>query len=359
MSLPAFSQGSSGCPIPQAGPGTFTLFWITDTQYLSEYNLALFNQTTQWIADNYAACNGKMVIHTGDIVNDWDAPSEWANANKAMSILLDAGIPYTWDAGNHDFCGPPSDSGVAQPCPSSGPSYFGDEYDAFNATVVASKEARNWVGSSDDGKDTAVNFTANSSTFLIINIEYNGLAELPWVDGLLSQYPTARVIIATHAYMNDTGGIPGWDRAIIHDFTGNLTAMMNADPNVFLTMNGHYDECGTLVTDPCFHHQTGSGSRWDVMFNRQELDPVKKSYIGAASVTTITVSLANDEAHVNTFDLLTGTPTIVPGYSYSLELGFSPLVCSPTLTLTASTQAVCPAPKHRLTHALPKGDTAV
>ncbi len=44
-----------------------------------------------------------MVIHTGDIVNDEANQTEWANANESMSMLLNNGIPYCWDAGNHDY----------------------------------------------------------------------------------------------------------------------------------------------------------------------------------------------------------------------------------------------------------------
>ena len=42
------------------------------------------------------------MIHTGDIVEHGDVQAEWENANEAMSILLQNGIPYTWCAGNHD-----------------------------------------------------------------------------------------------------------------------------------------------------------------------------------------------------------------------------------------------------------------
>lgn len=59
------------CPASQAIAGsktTFSLFWITDTQFLSDSNPGLFKNATQWIAKYYSACNGRMVIHTGDIV---------------------------------------------------------------------------------------------------------------------------------------------------------------------------------------------------------------------------------------------------------------------------------------------------
>jgi hypothetical protein len=36
-----------------------------------------------------------MVIHTGDIVDTEGNTTQWECANRSMSILWDAGIPYT------------------------------------------------------------------------------------------------------------------------------------------------------------------------------------------------------------------------------------------------------------------------
>ena len=43
-----------------------------------------------------------MVIHTGDIVQVANSTNDWINANNAMMQLYNNGIPYCWDAGNHD-----------------------------------------------------------------------------------------------------------------------------------------------------------------------------------------------------------------------------------------------------------------
>ena len=52
---------------------------------------------------NVETYNVKMVIHTGDIVDTEGNRTQWLNANQSMSILLNNGIPYCWDAGNHDY----------------------------------------------------------------------------------------------------------------------------------------------------------------------------------------------------------------------------------------------------------------
>lgn len=48
---------------------TFSLIWMTDTQYLSQNYPEEFDRACQWIVDNKEAYDIQMVVHTGDIVN--------------------------------------------------------------------------------------------------------------------------------------------------------------------------------------------------------------------------------------------------------------------------------------------------
>ena len=50
---------------------------------------------TKWIVDNWSAYNGKLVVHTGDIVETGATTAEWQNANEAMDILTKNRIPYS------------------------------------------------------------------------------------------------------------------------------------------------------------------------------------------------------------------------------------------------------------------------
>ena len=63
-------------------------------------------------------------------------------AKRALSQLLDAGIPYCWNAGNHDY---------NETC------WIGNEYTAFNPEVMATKPY--WIDDIQDGKNTAVKFS--------------------------------------------------------------------------------------------------------------------------------------------------------------------------------------------------------
>ncbi|MGD0476579.1 MAG: hypothetical protein ABSB29_00240 [Nitrososphaerales archaeon] len=328
---------SPSCPAPQVVSGsktTISLFWITDTQYLSIRNPGLFMNTTQWIAKYYAACNGRMVVHTGDIIQGplnesctkAFQDSQWRVANQSMSVLLEANIPYTWDAGNHDVC-------------SFGRSWFGWNYTAFNPSALqkASLNWSNarWVSSDNEGMDTAVSFSGAGNNFLLLNIQYNGTTELGWAKQLLSNpsYLNYRVIIATHDFINNTGGI---------DYTGfapGLTCLMNgcngtkAYPNVFLTLNGHFP----YGNDSGYHTTTASG-RHELFFDRQERDEQK----GAATVAILTFDMENNKIYVNTFDLNNPppgedyTPLTSPSYQFTLGQSFNNFAVSAPAAISQS-----------------------
>ena len=74
---------------------TFSIMQIGDTQFLAKSYPQLFLDTTNWIANNAEDYNVKMVIHTGDIVDNIGTnarpdlassdPTQWNIANEAMS----------------------------------------------------------------------------------------------------------------------------------------------------------------------------------------------------------------------------------------------------------------------------------
>lgn len=332
------TQSPTQCPAPEVTPGsttTLSLFWITDTQYISEFNPGLFTNATQWIAKYYAACNGRMVVHTGDVIQDtssvggttcsinddqgpeWTNDPQWLAANQSMSVLLKANIPYTWNAGNHDGCLTSGLNVLAD-------GWIGWNYAAFNASVVH-KASQNWVdaawvGGWNDGMDTAVSFTGAGQSFLLINIQYNGTAELAWARGLLSSpsYKNYHVIIATHDFINNVGTTD------LPNFPTELTCLIDGCngqkgyPNVFLTLNGHFD-----IMNQGYHAET-AGGQYELMFDREK----QEGNNGAATVVILTFDVKNGKIYVNTFDLNNppsgedSTPLSSPSYQYQLDESF-------------------------------------
>lgn len=262
------ADASVNTALPAVSGGNFSVIWITDTQYLTESYPTYYESLCRWIVNNAEKYNVQMVIHTGDIVDTEGNTTQWECANRAMSILLDAEIPYTWNAGNHDY---------------NATCWIGNQYAAFNPENFAQKSY--WIGDFDEGQNTAVHFAANDMDFLVVNLEYNADdAALAWANSLLDAHPDSHAIVGAHFYLNRTGGYESWATNLKH-------TVLATHQNVFLTLSAHvyplaYSGLRTQV-----------GDRHELVFNRQEKD----SEMGAASLRVLTFDTAHNAIDVKTF----------------------------------------------------------
>lgn len=253
----------------EAEETSFSVIWVSDTQYLSESRPEYFDNLCQWIVQNKDVYNVKMVVHTGDLVEDEGNRTQWLNANHSMGILLDSGVPYTWDAGNHDY---------------NAMCWIGSQYTAFNPQIMEAKPY--WVGDCFDGMNTAVRFDAAGQEWLIVNVAfYANDSALTWANGILDQNPKAHAIVATHAYLNRVGKYESWAA----DFK---TKVLDTHANVFLTLSGHYH--------PTSGVRTRAGERDELLFNQQ--DAYNKE--GAESARILTFDTAQGTIKVQTYSLL-------------------------------------------------------
>jgi len=301
----------------QVPASTFSVFWMTDTQFLSESNPALYRMMTKWIVDNWSAYNGKLVVHTGDIVETGATAVEWQNANEAMSVISKNKIPYSWCAGNHDdLVGGETESG-----------WMGNVWaPAFDPNTMKPKVNSlgytSWASDFHDGMNTAVTFSANGWNFLVINVEFNGDSTVvDWVGSLLDDplYANCKVIIAPHAYMDAFGDIndPRWGPTL-SDFVKGLQAVMDAhSSNVFLTLNGHF------ATDQGYNTATPINNRNQLMFDRQDCtdDPSSPAgrgidvsdsttpdsdKVGGSTLMILTFDTENNQISTKTYDIYAG-----------------------------------------------------
>ncbi|PVX26367.1 MAG: hypothetical protein CW691_01660 [Candidatus Bathyarchaeum sp.] len=273
----AATQTFSASPILYNLPsGTnFSIIWITDTQYLSESHPTYYDSLCRWMVNHAEQYKVKMVIHTGDIVEDEGNHTQWENANQSMSRLLDADIPYCWNAGNHDY---------NETC------WIGNQYSAFNPEVMATKSY--WIDDKVDGQNTAVHFSEDDWECLIINIAYEASDDVfDWASSILDSYPEAHAIVGAHVYLNTTGGYSGKGRDSL-DWPVNLkNNVLDMHPNVFLTLSAHHHP-----TSGC---RTQVGGRHELMFNRQDND----GQMGAASLRIMSFDLAEGTIDVQTYYL--------------------------------------------------------
>jgi hypothetical protein len=277
-------------PLSLASGPTFSLVWMTDTQYLSQTYPTYFDSACQWIVDNKDIYGVRLVIHTGDIVNTGTDLTQWQNANHSMGILLDNGVPYCWDAGNHDLM-----SGY----------WNGKLFTAFNVSVLRSKSY--WETDCLDGRNTAVSFNASENKFLVVNIEYHANSTvLQWLETILDTHADSHVVVATHAYLNETCGYgnDGWALALRNGLLANHT-------NVFMTMSGHYHSTSTA-------NRTNVGQRLELYFDRQALENER----GGASLRILTFDLSQGKIDVRTYDAYAGKFLTDSGSQFTLDLPF-------------------------------------
>jgi 3',5'-cyclic AMP phosphodiesterase CpdA len=206
--------------IDKVGENGFTVIHISDTQMLSYHDS--WGTFAEWLASVATAFNVKMIIHTGDIVEHCDDTTEWERANASMGILLDAGVPYTWCTGNHDV------NYTTQ-------GYIGANYLAFNTSTFEAQDY--WMDSYND-RNTAVNWTYGGYKFIVINLEWHANSTaMTWFTNILDANTDANIIVATHSYINTTGGYnlglggDKWELALLE--------ILNENPNVMFTLNGH------------------------------------------------------------------------------------------------------------------------
>jgi hypothetical protein len=254
---------------PETAP-SFSIIWISDTQYLSELYPTYYDNLCNWIMNNNSTYNVKMVIHTGDVVDTPNDQTQWANANHSMSILLNNDIPYCWDAGNHDF-----DTNL----------WIGNQFTAFNPTVMQKEPY--WVSDDFDGMNTAVHFNVNGWDCLIINIAFHANdSVLAWANNLLNTYPLSHAIVATHAYIDPQCNYDSWALNL-------KNTVLDPHPNVFLTLNGHYH--------PTSGNRTQSGDRYELLFNQQDA----YGEMGADTARILTFDSAKETIQVQTYQVWT------------------------------------------------------
>jgi Calcineurin-like phosphoesterase len=327
-SFPLFLVDASDTPTPSSSNIDFSIMQITDTQHLTWEYPSLFNATTQWIVSNANTYNLKMAVHTGDIVDIYNYVPMWNNANASMSILKSAGIPYCWNAGNHDQMnitgrGNPDDG------------WYGGGYSAFNSNRFLSYSY--WVDSIFDSKNMAVKFLVDSYSFLVLNLEFEANSSvLAWATNLITANNQTNVIVATHAYLTETGAY-GSDGITSGVWEQSFYSWLNQFPNVFLTLNGHAG--GIDLNNDAWHQQASSG-REEIFYNRQNVNNNE----GAASVRIYSFSFANNNCSVSTYCLDTSSWLSDSGNDFFF---------SPHLILSNPSPTSTPEPKNSSTSILP------
>lgn len=259
-------------------PYDFSFVWMSDTQYYSESYPDIYKNNTQWIVDNQEAMNIKYVLHTGDLVDDWDQEYQWDVADEAMSTLDNAGIPYGVLAGNHDVDHQYSDYTQYY-------NYFGE--DRFKDSPVYGGSYLNNRGHYDLISAGGVDFIAVYMGWDIRD------EDIEWVNQVLKQYPDRKAILNFHEYL-----LVSANRAPISDVIYEKVVVPNK--NVFMVLSGHYHDAEDKID---YIDDDGDGTA------DREVHQILADYQGAEKgglgyIRLLQFDTANNKVHVKTYSPL-------------------------------------------------------
>lgn len=191
---------------------SWTLVVLPDPQtYVKfERNQGIFDLMTAWIAENIVPLNIKMVLCTGDLVEqnnilrgnepngNQSSINQWRAIDRSIA-RLDNRVQYVLAAGNHDFGYKSAENRHTQ-------------YDRF---ITADRNRLNEQMLRDyfyneEGMPTLTNALSefrdpNGIPYLFLNLEFAPRNEvLEWASKAIGQekYRDHRVVVLTHSYMN-------------------------------------------------------------------------------------------------------------------------------------------------------------
>ena len=200
----------------------FAFAWISDTQGYAQRYHSHYNRMNQWIVDNREDWKISYVIHTGDIVDDWDSGYQWAVSDEAMKIFDEAGMPYGVLGGNHDVAMSLDDRDAYY-------QYFGEWRVKDQPTFGGSYENNygHYDLISQNGQDIII-------LYMSWNIHEN---EINWMNDVLSRYADRKAILCFHSYTHVSTSEDG-----LLDYWGVLIRdnVVKRNPNVIAVLNGHY-----------------------------------------------------------------------------------------------------------------------
>lgn len=211
---PLFSQTKPEPP-KLKDPNSFTWILLPDLQTYQKFgrNQALFQLITDWIIDQKGNLNIKLVLCTGDLVEqdnllvpdrkNGDQPSvrQWEAVQRGFS-KLNNNIPYVLCTGNHDYGIKSAENRYSQ-----FNSYFPPQGNPLTQSLLVE------MAPNDQGVKTLENACYQwksplGQSFLIFSLEFAPRTEiLSWAKELAAnpKYQHHIGVVLTHSYVNSKG----------------------------------------------------------------------------------------------------------------------------------------------------------
>ncbi|WP_400243725.1 lamin tail domain-containing protein [Niallia sp. JL1B1071] len=205
----------------------FTFVWMSDTQYYAESYPYIYKRQTEWIAEKQEEMKIKYVLHTGDVVDEFDDEQQWIYADEYMRTLEDNNIPYGVLAGNHDV------------------DQLSNDYSAFSKWFGEAryKDQPYYGESYKDNRGHYDLISAGGNDFIMIYMGWGVNDEdMEWINSVLKQYPDRKAILNFHEYLLVSGNRSPIGEEIFQK-------VVEKNENVFLVLCGHYHDSETLISE--------------------------------------------------------------------------------------------------------------
>ncbi|HEY7403733.1 MAG TPA: Ig-like domain-containing protein [Candidatus Angelobacter sp.] len=207
---------------------------LPDTQNEAQFAPTMMNSQTKWVVDNAKARNIQMVLGVGDIVNDGASDAQQQNADAAIRLLDNAGIPYQLAIGNHDYDGAnPKSRSVVGFNHWFGPARYAGK--AFYKGNFPSGSNENFFGE----------LTIGGKTYLFLMLEFRPRSSsLDWAESILSANPDKETIVVVHSFLRtnsmredvcDTQDMPAGNAN-----GQQMWTRLRKHANVIMVLNGHF-----------------------------------------------------------------------------------------------------------------------
>lgn len=228
---------------------TYSIAFLPDIQWITEYRPKKLPAVFDYLIENKESKNIQYLITLGDLTNSNKA-KEW-NDFKAQTDRLDGVLPYALIRGNHDITKNGGaklfDQGYSQP----GEAYYehvkanGGFYDTASAT------------------NTYLLFSVGKVDYIILNLDFGAKDDvLAWANEVLEKYSDRRAIIATHAYLKQSGtllfqgdsGSPGSYIAALNDADDMWEKLIRKHANINMVVCGHKPTDDVVYTQAIGDH---------------------------------------------------------------------------------------------------------
>jgi predicted MPP superfamily phosphohydrolase len=212
LTLQAQAQNRTYQAPKLSDPKSWTMVLLPDPQTYVKYsrNQPIFELMTGWVGENVDSLNIKLVLCTGDLVEQNNMPNpngvagnqsstqQWEAVSRAFS-RLDGKVAYVAATGNHDYGYKSAENRNTN---------F-NQYFPAEKNFVSHKMLRE-IGADFSGAPTLANATYEMTTphgkkLLVMVLEFAPAeATLAWAGKVVNQpkYKDHQVIILTHSYLN-------------------------------------------------------------------------------------------------------------------------------------------------------------